>query len=477
MGAALLDRRPPHYWTGVHTFGSAFYVNNGKGHFNYKPVAVLSNSGVGLAGAWVKLVPARKWPYLVLPWISSQGSMLAYCFDGGIAFRAIPVSGGALSNLNSIAVCDYNHDKKPDLVVTDHGGGGKAVILQNDSGTGSGLGFHVARTLGAGRIWTGATVADFDGNGQEDILLLPESGPPALFMAQGYSTAPDYVDMAFTLGLRGGVTSGCVATDMGSSLLPDICFGRAGKRIMYENARSPVGPDPDRWIDISLGTVGNSNSSLIGAEVTVHQSAKSWTKIVDGGSGRGGQDPNSFRFFLGSDAGNVSVGVRYPSGDADSLSSVPVDDVYAVVEDTPITLKTGTKNDPDPAFSYELGPGTMDWVFRWRTVGIKGDQTQDAVTIENYAGYTDTSPCYMGIEPGTPLVLHWGDPGVTFKIYWNETDWVHEARWAGLPCVSGCQYRFKVTSGIGNGVTTTSTQAKVIPALEFCMPDPDPNQQ
>ena len=87
------------------------------------------------------------------------------------------------------------------------------------------------------------------------------------------------------------------------------------------------------------------------------------------------------------------------------------------------------------------------------------------------------SPCYMGIEPGTPRVLHWGDPGVTFKISWDGTDWVHEARWAGLPCASGCQYRFKVTSGLGNGVTTTSAQAKVIPALEYCMPDPDPNQQ
>jgi hypothetical protein len=423
------------------------------------------------------LLPWKIWPYLVMPWISAGNCMVAYSFDGSLGFTVIAVTGGQLSALNSIAVCDYNHDLKPDLIVTDHGGGGKAVILRNDSEAATGPAFHVACTLGVGRIWSGATTADFDGNGQDDILLLPESGPPALYMAQCYSTAPEFSDLAFTLGLRAGATSGCVVTDLAGSRLPDISLGRPGKRLMYQNVRSISGPHAGHWADISLSSVGNSNPSLIGTVVTVQQSGKSWTKLVDGGSGRGGQDANSFRFFLGEDASNVAVSVSYPSGDSDFLASVPVDSVYAVVEDTPVLLKTGTKTNPDPTFLYELGPGTMDWVFRWRTVGIKGDQRQDAVTIENYVGYTSTSPCYMGIEPATPLVLHWGDPGVTFKIYWDGTDWVHEARWAGLPCATGCQYRFKVTSGIGNGVTTTSTPAKVIPALEFCMPDPDPNQQ
>ena len=459
-------------------FGGAFFVNDGHGRFFYKNVGIISGSEAGLTGVWAKLVPTGKWPYLVLPWISSGNCMLAYRFDGGPANKTIGVTGEQLSNLNSIAVCDYNHDGKPDLVVTEHAGGGKAAILRNDYNPATGvLSFHVACTFGEGRLWAGATVADFDGNGQDDILLLPESGAPALYMAQSYSTAPEYTDLAFTLGLRAGATSGCVATDQGGSRLPDISLGRAGERVMYQNLRTLPSPHPGRWVKISLGSVGNSNSSLIGTEVTIQQSGKSWTKLVDGGSGRGGQDANSFRFFLEEDTSNVAVSVNYPSGDSDFLASVPVDSVYAVVEDSPVVLKTGTKTNPDPTFSYELGPGTMDWVFRWRTVGIKGVQWQDAVTIENYVGYTDTSPCYMGIEPGTPLVLHWGDPGVTFNIYFDGTDWVHEARWAGLPCATGCQYRFKVTSGIGNGVTTTSTQAKVIPALEFCMPDPDPNQQ
>ncbi len=102
-----------------------------------------------------------------------------------------------------------------------------------------------------------------------------------------------------------------------------------------------------------------------------------------------------------------------------------------------------------------MRPGAVDWIFRWRTVGIKGSQRRDAVTIENFKGYDSEDDCYLGIEPGVPRVLRWGDPGVTFSIRWNGTYWVHEARWAGLPAVSNCQYRYKVTSGIGNGVTTT----------------------
>lgn len=458
------------------TFAGVFFENDGNGVFHARGPGAPSSTSAVMTGAWAKLSPAKKWPYMVMPWISGS-TMVAYQFDTGYPVKQIPVAGGQLSNLTSIAVCDYNHDGLPDLLVTMRDGGGKAVVLRNDYTIANGLALSVACTLGEGRIWSGATVGDFDGNGQDDILLLPESGPPALYMARGYSVTPQYDDLAFTLGLRDGATSGCVATDMGGTRLPDIAFGRRGTRVMYQNMGTISGPEPRRWVDLNLSSVGNSNSSLVGTEVTIQQSGRSWTKIVDGGSGRGGQDANAFRFFLDEDASNVAVNVNYPSGDSDFLASVPVDSVYAVVEDTPVTLRAGTKTNPDPTFSYELGPGTMDWVFRWRTVGIKGDQRQDAVTVENYAGYTDTSPCYMGIEPGTPRVLHWGDPGVTFRIYWDGTDWVHEARWAGLPCASGCQYRFKVTSGIGNGVTTTSTQAKVIPALEFCMPDPDPNQQ
>jgi hypothetical protein len=455
------------------TFGGAFFVNDGNGHFANKNVTIPPRSDAGLAGAWADLRHTGRYPYLVLPWVSGGNLMVAYTMDpGSMPLRVMSVTGEPLSNLNSIAVCDFDHDAFPDLLVTDAGGGGKAAILRNDYGSTGNLAFHVARTLGTGRMWTGATVADFDANGMDDILLLPESGAPSLFMAQGARSDPQYTDLAFTMGLRAGATSGAVATDLGGTRLPDVCLGRTGQRMVYKNLKNPLGP-PIRWIDIGLSTVGNSNASLIGAEVTVQQSGLSWTKSVDGGSGRGGQDPNSLRFYLGDDSSNVSVSVHYPSGDSDVLAGVPVDSTYLAVEDTPVTLKTGTSSDPDPTFSYELGPGTMDWVFRWRTVGIKGDQRQDAVAIENYQGYDEESLCYMGIEPGSSRVLHWGDPGVTFSIYWDGTDWVHEARWSELTCTSLCRYRFKVTSGLGNGVTTTSAQAKTIPRLDFCLPNPN----
>lgn len=196
---------------------------------------------------------------------------------------------------------------------------------------------------------------------------------------------------------------------------------------------------------------------------------------MDGGSGRGGQEPGKLRFFLGDGSGAVSVAVNYPSGDSDGAAGVPLGGAFVAVEDTPITLKVGTKFDPDPTFTRELGPATMTWVFRWRTVGIKGDQRQDAVTIENYMGYTSGSSCYLGIEPGAPLVLHGGDSGVTSQVYWNGTDWQHELRWSDLPCAPDCLYRFKVTSGIGNGTTSTGP-TRIIPATSFCLPDAVPNE-
>ncbi|MDP2324181.1 MAG: ASPIC/UnbV domain-containing protein, partial [Gammaproteobacteria bacterium] len=321
--------------------------------------------------------------------------------------------------------------------------------------------------LDSGRRWNGASVADFDGNGIDDILLLPRLGEPALFMASAGATTPVYRDLAYTLGLRGGATSGAVAYDFGGSSLADLYMGRLGTgQFLYKN----VGTSTQNWLDVDLSTVGNSCSSLFGTEVVVSSGGRQWRKWVDGGSGRGGQEPGKLRFYLGDATEPVSVTVNYPSGDSDAASGVPLGGSFISVEDTPVTLKVGTKASPDPRFTCELRPGTMDWVFRWRTVGIKGDGRQDAVTIENYLGYENGSSCYMGFDQGTPLVLRPGDAGVTTEIYWDGTDWQHELRWSGLPCMPDCQYRFKVTSGIGNGVTSTGP-TRVMPAINFCLPE------
>ncbi len=458
------------------------FQNDGLGHLKKRFGAGAAEGDACMSGSWAPLKGSTA-QMLVSPWIADGYKLVVHdpgqtIYDYTLTpYPWLIFEDGVHANLeapNSITPFSYDGDALIDLLVTDAGGDGRAVILRNNwhwdiSDTLS----YWAREfelipLDDGRHWNGATIADFDGNSLPDILLLPESGQPALFMASGTQSAPVYRDLAFPLGLRSGETSGAVAADFGGNNLADLYMGRTGAgEFLYKN----VGAAAQNWLDIDLSTVGNSCSSLVGTEVVVSRGGTQWRQWIDGGGGRGGQNPNSMRFYLGEGSGDVSVTVNYPSGDSDSDSAVPVGSTYTTVEDTPITLKVGTKNDPDPTFVTELGPETMDWVFRWRTVGIKGDQRQDAVTIENHIGYTSGDGCYIGIDQGAPRVLRLGDPGVTVRIYQDGADWRHELRWSGLPCVTDCQYRFTVTSGIGNDVTSTST-VRVMPPVSFCLPQP-----
>lgn len=458
--------------------------NDGHGHLASAFACTTSVGGAGLAGLWAHLSGSAR-PYLVTPWVEG-GSYLASFqptrIDGTNEWTVVPapslIEGAVLGDLSSVTVMEYDHDPAglPDLLVIDRSGAGQAVILQNTYSAANGRRF-VAHVLDSGRHWSGAVVQDFDSDGQDDVLLLPKTGLPALYVAYTIGSVlepPTFREVAFASGLRAGATGGGIAGDWSGSVLPDLFLGRSTSagQVLYDN----VGSSTSDWIDVFPATVGNSNESLVGSKVVVQRGGHTWTKRIDGGSGRGGQGGSGLRFYLGETTGPVAVAVEYPSGDADQEPNAALGTAYAPVEDTPIILKTGTKADPDPTFTYELGPGTIDWVFRWRTVGIKGDVRQDAVTIEDHGGYDSTDPCYLGIEPGTPRVLRWGDPGVTIGVYRDGNDWRHELRWTALPCAPGCQYKFKVTSGLGNGVTSTGP-AKVFTSTGFCLPDPDPNQQ
>lgn len=59
---------------------------------------------------------------------------------------------------------------------------------------------------------------------------------------------------------------------------------------------------------------------------------------------------------------------------------------------------------------------------------------------------------------------------MTNKVYWDGFYWQHELRWSGLSCATGCRYRFYVTSGLGNGTTTTSGATATTPS-SYCLPD------
>lgn len=378
----------------------------------------------------------------------------------------------------SVCEIDYDHDldlsgkSYPDLLVTESYGDRRAMVLRNLMGSGSPTLAFETIPLASGRDWSGAVAADFDLNMQQDLLLLPQGGQPGLLMRGDEGSSPTYRDLAFTTGLRPGATSGALTADFNDDGRPDLFLGRIKRdQFMYRNELGDVaGGALTHWLRVGLGTVGNSDFNLTGAAVTVTANGVSQTRVVSGGGGRGGQPSNDMLFGLGATAsGTANVTVRYRSGEIDQFTSA-IDTTVIAMEDQPIVLKPSTKSDPEPKFSYDLAPGTSTWVFRWRTVGIRGDLAQDVVHVENYSNYGTSDPCYIGIAPGAVMDLKLNDPGVKHTVYRSGNYWQHEVRWGALPCQAGCSYRFWVTSGLGNG-STVSSPPKLATPIVYCIPE------
>ncbi len=391
----------------------------------------------------------------------------------------------AVFGANSVSVIDYDHNEFPDLLVTyaTHDGNPKSKILHNNYDP---TNPNLTKTftpieLTAGTEWSGATVADFDNNGQDDILLHPKAAgvQPALLMADGYSstTAPNYRDLGYTLGLREGETGGGLAADFDKDGNVDLFMGRANaKAFLYRSDMQAA--TANHWVGVSLTSLGNSNKSLIGTSVIViAPDGRRWTKVVDGGSGRGGQSSNQLRFGLGDATGNVTVTVKYPSGEVDSSNAVLVGSVWNAVEDQVPTLKPGTKADLEPDYDIELQPGVSDWIFKWRTTNNKGDMTRDEVEVQNYMHYEPDGNCGVGIADTSPRILQWGNADVEFHVHWDGLMWQHEVRWMALPCGMNCEYRFRVRSGLG-GQWSAWSGLRTMTTTTFCVADPDvPMQQ
>lgn len=457
------------------------FRNHGDGTFAETSFGGSGSSNVCLSGCWVDLDHDRD---LELVTVQMDGDYPTVYDNTGFLYSAGDaqlVSGNwattaEANGSSSVSVIDYNHDAYPDLLVTELGSPGRAVILKNDyDGTPNSKSF-TAIELASGQVWNGAVVADFDLNGQEDYLLVPKSGEAALYMGTAYSTAPEYRDLAYTLGLRAGPASGAIAGDFNDDNDPDLYLGRLKSgQFQYKNVRqNAAGNDaPDaqqKWLAVQLETTGSSSGGLIGAEVSVYAGGQRWTQYVDGGSGRGEQRPGRLIFGLGEIAqSQVQLAVHYPSGEIDS-TTVDVNQAYTWAEDASVALKAGTKQDPEPDFEFDLQPGSINWIFKWRSTNVRGDLRKDVVQVENYLGYALGAGCSIGISPNATHDLEWGDPGVSHSVYWDGSLWQHEVRWFGLPCYPWCEHRFKVTSSSGNGSEAESGLRTTTPT-NLCLPD------
>ncbi|MCP4293011.1 MAG: CRTAC1 family protein [bacterium] len=342
--------------------------------------------------------------------------------------------------LNSLNWIDYNHDNLPDLLVTEFHPDKGAKILQN-----TGNGFGLALDLPEERGWAGAVVADYDQNGQDDLVLLPKNGHPALFMGK-YESINSYSEQAYPLGLRDGATSGGFAADFNNDNDPDLYFGRENTDdFLYRNVRVDGTDDPSlsnqNWIRFNLETLGNCNASLIGTQVIVQAGGKQWLQTVDGGSGRGGQSSNELHFGLGNVTGPANVTVNWPTSSAATFTGLSINSTHDLIDDAIPTFHSGAER-----FSHEPFPEGADWVFAWNTAE-RGSEELDEVDLD-FGSYSPGEYCY--VMPN--ITLHYGDPDVEISIYpLASGGWGHKLVWQNQSCLGEqiCDFQFRARSSVG----------------------------
>jgi len=123
----------------------------------------------------------------------------------------------------ALAVGDFNNDGKEDLAVVEYGGTGESVIAIL-LGDGSGQ-FRQSASYPSGVETTGVAVADFDGDGNQDVAVANNAGNVMVFFGTGKGT----LRKPTTYNLPSHtIPYGIAAGDLNGGRSPDLAVAEDG---------------------------------------------------------------------------------------------------------------------------------------------------------------------------------------------------------------------------------------------------------
>jgi hypothetical protein len=123
----------------------------------------------------------------------------------------------------ALAVGDFNNDDKEDLAVVEYGGTGESVIaILLGDGTGK---FRQSASYPSGVETTGVAVADFNGDGNQDVAVANNAGNVMVFFGTGKGT----LKKPTTYNLPGHtIPYGIAAGDLNGDHSPDLAVAEDG---------------------------------------------------------------------------------------------------------------------------------------------------------------------------------------------------------------------------------------------------------
>ena len=233
-----------------------------------------------------------------------------------------------------VAVGDIDLDGDWDLYITDINGGasaephGNVLYLNNGDGTFSDNSAPAAGVV-ADTSWP-ANFFDADHDGYED-LFVGTGGEAAYFFYHndGLPSPTTFTDMSVASGLAIQRNArGSALADYDNDGDQDLVVLNQGSRVMLFRNDTP---NAGHWLKVKLEG-GTGNRDAIGAVVKVDAGGKMMKRQISGISSAHSQDSLVLHFGLGAETEALVVQIQWPSGITETLENVPADQLLEVTE-------------------------------------------------------------------------------------------------------------------------------------------------
>ena len=268
-----------------------------------------------------------------------DGTFTDVAADAGAAYNE---DGREQAGMGS-AAGDYNGDGNIDLFKTNFSDDTATLYKNNGDGTYTDVTYAAGLGINADALGWGAMFADVDNDGFPDLLVVNGHVYPEVDSAKLGASFRERRFLYLNLGngrfkdVSKSSGPGMQTPQSGRGLaIADLWNDGRLSAVVNNLSDLPMllvneAKSTNHWLGIRLvGMV--SNSSAIGARVTVHGAKRAWVDEVRSGSSYNSSSDLRLHFGLGAEDKVTSVDVRWPNGNQETFAVSAVDRVITLTE-------------------------------------------------------------------------------------------------------------------------------------------------
>ena len=259
--------------------------------------------------------------------------------DAGAAYNE---DGREQAGMGSTAG-DYDGDGNIDLFKTNFSDDTATLYKNNGDGTYTDVTYSAGLGINADALGWGAMFADVDNDGCPDLLVVNGHVYPEVDSAKLGASFRERRFLYLNMGngkfkdVSGSSGPGMQVPQSGRGLaIADLWNDGRLSAVVNNLSDLPMllvneARSSNHWLGLRLiGTV--SNTSAIGARVTVHGTKRVWVDEVRSGSSYNSSSDLRLHFGLGGDDRVKSIDVRWPNGSQETFAAPAVDRILTLTE-------------------------------------------------------------------------------------------------------------------------------------------------